>query len=118
MYHDPWALTVGDLKILTGKIPNACWTGPAFPNASTSTKGCEAVLDCGDFGCLFNTSADPTEHVDLAHDPSMAATMEHMRQLLATANATFFNPDRGSVSKLACEAALGKYGGFWGPFLP
>jgi arylsulfatase I/J len=31
---------------------------------------------------------------------------------------TAFNPKRGGTDPAACEAALGKYNGFWGPFIP
>ncbi len=34
VHHDPWALTRGDLKILTGDVAQACWTGPRYPNTS------------------------------------------------------------------------------------
>ena len=40
-----------------------------------------------------------------------------MRDKLQAYQATLFDPDRGSVSTEACEAALGKYNGFWGPFI-
>ena len=31
---------------------------------------------------------------------------------------TAFNPKRGGADPKSCKAALGKYGGFWGPFIP
>lgn len=30
---------------------------------------------------------------------------------------TYFNPNRGKASEMACNAALNHYGGYWGPFL-
>ena len=82
IHHDPNALSVGDLKILTGKMVAACWSGNKYPNASgylsvglsvgkssaASWPGgyqtswvdpaCNTTVECGDRGCLF--SAQPS----------------------------------------------------------
>jgi hypothetical protein len=39
-----------------------------------------------------------------------------MRARIAELNATVYRPNRGAPSRLACDAALGKWRGFWGPF--
>ena len=40
-----------------------------------------------------------------------------MRQRIEELVQTAFNPDRGATDPLACEKALGEYGGFWGPWV-
>ena len=67
-------------------------------------------------GCLYNVVEDPEERDDLSRvEPRV---LIEMHKKLAKYQATYFNPDRGSKSPEACAAALGKYEGFWGPFLP
>lgn len=129
IHHDPWAITIGDLKLLfstrvhqTITPAQPCWTGPLFPNASLynaspSGSGCDAVLDCSGIGCLFNVSADPGEHFDISTQPGMEAHLEELTAALFHANQTLFNPDRGKDDGLACEQVR-KNKGFWGPFLP
>jgi hypothetical protein len=66
-------------------------------------------------GCLFELSADPTEHNELgaAKPDKLSALLGEM----AAAQEKVFSPDRGLVDKRACEAATGRYGGFWGPWI-
>ena len=40
-----------------------------------------------------------------------------MMHRLHQINLTFFAPDRGEKDPAACEAAVKKYGGYWGPFV-
>ena len=40
-----------------------------------------------------------------------------LRARIAAWNATGYSPQRGEDDGAACAAALGRYGGFWGPFL-
>ena len=101
-------------KLLLGDNDQAIVTGPFFPNASTPGALPAAVVHCG-HGCLFDLTADPLEATDLAI--SMPQTVERMRSRLEVLLPTAFNPHRGNVDPRACEAALGKYGGFWGPFV-
>jgi hypothetical protein len=54
------------LKVLVGKQGPAGWTGPRYPNASSSKSDPGYAIDCGGTGCLFNVSSDPHELVDLA----------------------------------------------------
>ena len=72
------------------------------------------VVDCS-AGCLFNLTADITEHNDLAAEqPELVATMgARIREI----NATAFSPQRGAPSPLGCQVALRQNGGFWGPFV-
>ena len=110
------ALISGNYKILTGKMNQAGWTGPQYPNTTNPAGGIKESVDCGDTGCLFNIKDDPEERKDLAS--SMPDMLSQMRMKLATMNSTYFNPDRGSAWPGACEAAVVKYKNFWGPFLP
>ena len=66
-------------------------------------------------GCLYNIKDDPEETTDLAS--TRKPLLREMRTKLQEYQATLFDPDRGSVADEACEAALGTYGGFWGPFI-
>ena len=111
-------------KLLIGKLASAFWQGPVYPNASGYPS---SSADCGDPalpagapgagpGCLFNVFDDPNETRDLA--TAQPAIVAALRARIAFHNATMYRPKRGTPSKLACDAALGKYRGFWGPFLP
>ena len=72
--------------------------------------------DCGVDGCLVNLEEDPTEHNDIATDPSNTALRERLLALLKTFNENIFAPDRGEDSTLACAAAF-RNGGYYGPFV-
>ena len=47
----------------------------------------------------------------------MPDVLKEMQQKLAKYQATFFDPKRGSQPLVACETAMNKYKGFWGPFI-
>ena len=110
------ALISGDYKILIGTVGDAGWTGPIYPNSTHPSGGISAVKLCGDTGCLYNIKDDPEEHHDLAS--SMPDLLKKMRKKLQKYKDSHFDPDRGKVWPAACDTALNKYGGFWGPFLP
>ena len=98
-------------------------TGPLFPN---NTKGADGKIpDFNDFhfncsataagACLFRLDIDPSEYEDVSGDnPAMVTKL---LAELATAQAGVYSVDRGPTDKGACEAAMGKYEGFWGPWL-
>eukprot|EP00315_Gephyrocapsa_oceanica_P030513 CAMPEP_0185411444 /NCGR_PEP_ID=MMETSP1365-20130426/3578_1 /TAXON_ID=38817 /ORGANISM="Gephyrocapsa oceanica, Strain RCC1303" /LENGTH=673 /DNA_ID=CAMNT_0028014065 /DNA_START=21 /DNA_END=2042 /DNA_ORIENTATION=- len=69
--------------------------------------------DCGARGCLFDVSADPNEHDDLA--PSMPEKAAELRADLATLNGLLFKPHRGDMDVDACYEGVA-HGGFYGPF--
>ena len=106
----------GDYKIITGdKVGDYdVHTGPQFPNITTGPHDIYKTAKCGD-GCLYNIQLDPNEYDDLA--TKMPHVLEMMQEKLQEYQKTLFNPDRGQESPEACEAALNKYGEFWGPFL-
>jgi len=76
-------IIVGDMKLVTGNsVQQAVFTCPVFPNASTpwTIDGKTPQFDCSTprkIGCLFNVTADPTEHNDLAE-----AQWDDAKQLL------------------------------------
>ena len=109
-------LISGDYKLLLGTIVRAGWTGPQYPNQTNPNGGIAAIRDCGINGCLYNIKDDPEERNDISGD--MPNIMKLMYLAIEEYQQTHFNPDRGSPSNLACDKALGKYDGFWGPFLP
>ena len=78
-------------------------------------KQVDVTAHCGD-GCLFNIKEDPYEYENLA--TKMPDVLAQMQKKLTKYQDTYFNPDRGKIWPGACETALNKYGGFWGPFEP
>jgi hypothetical protein len=124
--HLQAGFVLGDLKIVTGDDVNmAPWQGPAYPNATTPYNNSHKVpgYACSTpyrRACLFNVSADPTEHDDLS--ASRPDDLDRMLNLLANRSANFFNPSRGSGQNASCEIAEGAYKGprgqgFFGPWL-
>ncbi|XP_065839147.1 arylsulfatase B-like isoform X2 [Oscarella lobularis] len=109
-------LVSGDYKILIGKVGTAGWTGPQFPNTTDGhpTGGIDITEDCGT-GCLFNIKEDPEERNNLA--ASMGDMLKQMQQKLAKYQETFYNPERGNKDPAACDAAIHRYEGFWGPWV-
>lgn len=104
-------------KLITGDEKQYVWTGPHYPNSSTDFNSQDPVYTkhCGNTGCLFNLEADPFEKEDLAwafpeKAQQMVARIEELER-------SAFNPDRGTTDPRACEAALGRWQGFWGYWL-
>ena len=107
-------LISGDYKILVGTVRSAGWTGPIYPNNSKEA-GIDATQKCGTTGCLYNIKTDPEERNNLA--ATMPEILSEMQVKLAKYQASHFTPDRGTTWPGACDVAMNKYGGFWGPFL-
>lgn len=106
-------------KLLVGSVPMDGWQGQRYPNASTLHWAAENTIGTCEPACLFNLDTDPTEHVDLAG--AMPERVQSMLASLRELNATsaVFSPDRGSTDlEGACAAAMVRYHGFWGPWLP
>merc|ERR1712232_1397896 len=108
----------GGYKVILGTNSQAGWPGPVFPNMTSNWNPSESIETCGnttETGCLFNIIEDPGQHVNLAsREPKV---FEEMIERIALINKGFFDPDRGEVDTKACELAMTKYGGFWGPFV-
>jgi hypothetical protein len=103
----PWKLIVGD-------IPFPVWTGPSYPNASTPNGGLAPDSEDCQQGCLYNLETDPTEHNDVAAiNPALVAKL---KERLAYWVADMFDHQVGPVTRAACEAYLGRYNGYFGPF--
>ena len=118
-------IVVGDLKLITGVDVNmAVFTGPQFPNASTPWTSNTTIKVPGfacsrpnKVGCLFNVSADPSEHVDLALDPAHAADVARLLARLREVSRSRFDPLRGPGDPRSCKQVKDN-GGFFGPWLP
>ena len=108
-------LISGDYKIITGDVEYGVWTGPQFPNTTTTSKQIHITAHCGD-GCSFDINEDPYEYENLA--TKRPDVLAQMQKKLQKYQSTYFNPDRGKTWPGACATALDKYGGFWGPFEP
>jgi arylsulfatase I/J len=107
-------LIQGEWKILVGPIDQDGWQGPTFPNKTTNWDSGKSIDHCGK-GCLFNIIDHPTEHFDVAEkNPDILTKLQNRLDELTK---TVFSPNRGPVDPKACETALNKYGGFWGPWL-
>lgn len=98
-------------KLLLGDIGGAIWQGPVYPNSSTYP---DAVLDCKE-PCLFNILDDPTEQENIA--TKYPSIVQELMKRLDYWNTTVYSPDRGNDDGTACQVAVEKYHGFWGPFI-
>lgn len=117
------SLIMGDYKLLWTKVVyEAGWTGPSYPNASSSKADVEGVgLNCSN-GCLFDVANDPGEHRNLADTEK--DVLERMKSRLIEMRTSFFeNGDKGIDScppgidmPCACWMAVNYYGGFFGPY--
>ena len=106
------ALIVGDLKVVTGtQNLLGYWTGPEHPNGTyydATDPGCPA-------GCLFNITADPTEHADLRRShPDLFAKMA--ARLAALAQDVFDSSFVGNYTNCLDHVQYAaRYKGFHGP---
>lgn len=109
-------------KLLIDQNPMNGWTGPRYPNISTAAHAFNfsSIQSCGSHGCLFRLDSDPSEHHDLASTHENVA--RDMLTTIRTLNTSVFSPDRGigeefpSVFRAACNAAVHRYGGYYGPW--
>jgi arylsulfatase B len=109
------ALRVGDLKLLVGARggePQASWYGEFSPNASVPNPSLDYYA-CGNDsptgGCVFNISADPTEHVDLAptRPDLLAPLLAAFRALNASYHPPVDNPPDDKAGLCAAALAAG-----------
>lgn len=110
-------------KLIVGQGPFAVWSGPQTPNETTHEHPNPGSVfdDCGfELGCLFNLTADPSEHANVAaKHPDI---VQRIRQAITKHNATVFAPYRPNNLQKACAVVLSKYKdpthsfGWWGPF--
>ena len=100
-------------KLLLGELGQNIWQSPTYPNESTRWP--DTPFSCGG-GCLFDIEADPSEYEDLAAArPDVVARLKARAEELQRAA---YNPQRGGDDGAACGAALGRWGGLWGPVEP
>jgi arylsulfatase I/J len=112
------------LKLIIGQTDPAFFQGPTYPNSSSTVKPPHLV--CGDPdatgkdkgpGCLFDILNDPSETTDLAGEKKHAADVARLRKRISELQKGVYNPDRGSNDPNFCKDALGRWGGFVGPFV-
>merc|ERR1712217_98415 len=116
--HEVGGLIQGDYKVVLGNNAMAGWTGPVFPNLTSHWNPSKSFQICGNTtktGCLYNIIEDPGEHQNLA--TQKPKIFNGMIERIAEINKGFFDPDRGHDDPNACKLAMGRYGGFWGPFV-
>eukprot|EP01051_Picozoa_sp_SAG22_P013608 SAG22_NODE_1545_length_4156_cov_2.392162_3_plen_270_part_00 len=91
----------------------ATWSGPRFPNASSSAVSFGKIVQNCSHGCLYEVIGDPTEHHEIsAAHPQIVA---ELRQRLEAAEAVAWIPERGTPMKEACDRM--RYAGHYGPWL-
>jgi len=114
-------IIVNDLKLITGEVSQAVFLGPTFPNHTTPWTMNDTIkvptFYCSlphKRACLFNVTADPTEHKDLA----MSRPEDVIRLLdrLRWWSSTQFDPYRGTGDPRACTQVI-RNRGFFGPWL-
>ena len=117
--------TNGLWKLIVDENSMSGYTGPFYPNASTSKDAFSfnTIEACGSNGCLYRLDTDPSETLNLASTHSDIAE-EMLRELIKlNTTSNLFSPDRGvgeavpSIADAACRAALDDWDGFWGPFM-
>lgn len=112
------ALIVGRYKLVRFEQQYCFWTGPLYPN-HTTTHAAEEPCDCGAHGCLYDIIADPSETADLAARlPEVAARLRSRAEELDATAIDAVMPEgwRGHNNGTAyCEAADARWGGWWGP---
>jgi len=107
------AIRYGDMKLIVGEESQATWFGQFSPN-ETYNGSDFGTAACGDRPCLFNISADPTEHVDLADShPEVAGDMLQRFQALSSEYHPK-GPDGSDRDGYCCAAA--RNGGFMVPW--
>ena len=104
-----------DYKLIRGN-QHSYFPGPHMPN---DTDNGATTTACG-AGCLFNLTADWTEHTDIADAPANAALLAMLQAKAVAADNTYFQSDGSSTVEdpKAKAAAINEYHGFWGPWLP
>mmetsp|Transcript_33336 Transcript_33336/g.87426 ORF Transcript_33336/g.87426 Transcript_33336/m.87426 type:complete len:117 (+) Transcript_33336:1486-1836(+) len=116
------------MKLIMGiSVSMAVFTGPQFPNSSTPWTNNNSIkvpsYACSrpfKTACLFNVTADPTEHNDLWQE--LPDVMASMLDRLRTISKSRFDPLRGGGDKRACaqmvKNADSRNVGYFGPWLP
>jgi len=116
--HQVGGLIMGNFKVVYGSNTESGWAGEVYPNTTSDWEPDACIEICGNTtgtGCLFDIFNDPGEHVNIA--AQHPETFAKMIKRIAEVNDGFFDPVRGKVDPMACEVALTRYGGFWGPFV-
>jgi arylsulfatase B len=140
MYYEPGGGKVGAAplyKLLLGVVNQNAHSAALSPNRTENAtlgfwggsiahpwKPDAYALDCGHVGCLFDVRADPGEAHDLSQQAKgngsgvIATVMAHMHDRVAEYRATALLRLPGVREPAACDVAMGRYGGFYGPWIP
>mmetsp|Transcript_79360 Transcript_79360/g.233146 ORF Transcript_79360/g.233146 Transcript_79360/m.233146 type:complete len:508 (-) Transcript_79360:77-1600(-) len=107
------ALLQNEWKFISGgQAGTGFWWGPEYPNSST--KIAHTAPGCPD-GCLFNITADPTEHQDLSAEfPDIKASL---KDRLDTLGATLFQSDADGQMDVEAANAAAQASDWWCPWL-
>lgn len=111
-------LIQGRYKLIVGYLESSGWSGPTFPNSSSSWDPSSSWQLCGNTsatGCLYDILSDPGEHTNLAQKDGDVFT--RMLNRMGELQKGVFSPDRGHIDPIACKVGLSQWGGFWGPFV-
>lgn len=134
---DGGALISGDLKYVTGDQAPDFWYGPYSPNCTSSTGSHAEEINCKD-GCLYNLTADVSEHVNLKNKRpnDFAQLRKRFNELVWSVgeashlvgegrfyvggyDAQGYHIDAADAygsEPPVCEAMRAKYSGFFGPW--
>eukprot|EP01051_Picozoa_sp_SAG22_P001275 SAG22_NODE_48_length_24654_cov_4.406394_23_plen_1288_part_00 len=124
MLPAPGNSTPGTLyKLLTGLQNQAAHSAPLSPNSTedaslsfSPTEPDRFAYDCGERGCLHELLSDEGERRDRAALPESAKVLQAMYARLREMRASALVVEPGPIDAVACEVAMSKYGGFYGPF--
>lgn len=103
-------------KLVRGTQSVSMFPGVHMPNSTDD--GSNSGMSCG-LGQLYNLDVDSVEHHDLSNDTQYAAVLLAIQKRAAELDETYFQSDGvDKADPAASAAAVAKYGGFWGPWLP
>jgi len=118
---DGGTLIQANYKLITESVPFAVWTGPVYPNKTTTIEGQLVHLNCT-AGCLFDLVNDPNEYNDVsAKYPDVVTNMKN--RLAELKKGYWINQEEGQDScptnitiPCNCYVAVNRYGDFNGPW--
>lgn len=110
LIHNEWKFVRGNTTMI-----GAAWGGKTYPNSSTASDAIDwHSFQCPSQGCLFNVQTDRSERheVSASYPNILKELSREMLELEKTIWTTTHTDD-----PLCNEAAVSRYGGFYGPWL-